>query len=447
LTTNTNFTLDNYAGGIINLADMNTKGRDQVWTNHHGGTINFSGDVLINGGTSADDNNVFINYETVNASGNFQMNSGSKFTNYKDFNVTGNFKANGGNLRNEGNFVVTGNIDFNSGATPIMNFCRIEASGGITISNGTFTNYSYVWAKNSDILVSSGGTIMNIPVYNNPPMIHGRNYTQTGGFVNGPAYMYFYGTTSISGAGTIGVTGATTDTIKMYDITRTNGAQIFDVQTGIVRPNVIYNAWGAPDSLKVYLLGCSIEVILESPLAINWRSFDVMVSDDIPLLIWSAEFDRQTVFEIERSYDGRSFSTIGQVASIEGLRDYSYNDRSVNNQSTIVYYRIKAVELGGEIKFSQIRILKFDHKPGGIYIAPNPFTNNFIINYKAAEKETITIRIFNVNGQQMLLKNITVNDGNNNIKITEAAGLAKGIYVIQVNKGNNLISSVKVIKQ
>ena len=114
---------------------MNTKGRDQVWTNHIGGTMNFSGDVVINGGTQSDDNNVFINYETINANGNFQMNSGSFFTNYKEFNVAGSYKANGGSLRNEGNFVVTGLLEINSGAIPIVNYCRLEASGGIDISN------------------------------------------------------------------------------------------------------------------------------------------------------------------------------------------------------------------------------------------------------------------------------------------------------------------------
>ena len=448
LTTNTNFTLDNYAGGMVNLAAMNTKGRDQVWTNHHGGTINFSGDVLINGGTAADDNNVFINYETINASANFQMNSGSGFTNYKDFNIAGDYKANGGNFRNEGNFVVTGLIDLNSGATPIVNTCRMEASGGIKISNGTFVNYSYVWARNSDILVSTGGAIMNIPVSNNPPMIHGRNYTQTGGIVTGPALMYFYGTTLISG-GTIGVTVATTDTIKMNDITRTNPSTIFDNQAaGTVRPNVIYNAWGAPDSLKVYLLGCSIEVILESPLPIKWNYFFVNLSNKIPALTWSAEFDRGTVFNIQRSYDGTNYNTIENLPSENGKAEYNYNDRAVNANAPIVYYRIKARELSGEEKYSLVRVVRFGNNPMvSMQTVPNPFVNNFNINYSAAGRETITIRMFNVNGQQMLVKNVIVHDGENNINITEAAQLAKGIYVIQVNKGYNMISSTKIIKQ
>ena len=103
--------------------------------------------------------------------------------------------------------------------------------------------------------------------------------------------------------------------------------------------------------------------------------------------------------------------------------------------------------MDGDVKYTQTRIVKFNHKPGSVYTAPNPFTNDFVVNYKAAERETITLRMLNISGQQMLVKNVTVNSGNNNINITEAAQFAKGIYVIQVNKGHNLISSVKLIKQ
>lgn len=452
LTTNTNFTLDNYAGGVVNLAAMNTKGKDQVWTNHLGGTINFSGDVLVNGGTQEDDNNVFYNYETINATTNFVMKSGSKFYNYKDFNVSGNYTANGGILENSGNFVVTGAIDLNSGASQLTNHCRMQAGGGISISNGTFINYSYVWAQNSDVVVSSGGIIQNITVPGSfqPPMIHGKNFTQSGGTISGPARLYFWGTTTKTG-GTIGVAGVTTDTIKMNDITRSNPPQIFDAPLGgpggTTNPNVIYNAWGAPDSNRTYLFGCSVEIFLEIPLVIHWNSFDVILLNGIPQLIWSAEFDRSTTFDIQRSYDGSNFSSIKTVPSEVGRSDYRTNDELLNVNAPIVYYRIKATQISGEEKYTEIRMVRFTKKPGNIFTAPNPFTNNFIINYTAAEKEMVTIRMFNVNGQQQLAKNVAVNVGNNRIDVTEAANLADGVYIIQVTNGYKIISSSKIIKQ
>ena len=446
-TVNTDFTVNNYAGGVMTFGAITIKGKNQVWTNNVGGTINFSGNVIMNGALG-DDNNVMINHEAINASGNFQMNSGSFLTNYKDFNVSGDFKANGGILENQGNFAVTGLIDLNSGASSITNYCRMQASGGISISNGNFINYSYLWTVNSDITISSG-LLQNVMIFGTTvPIVHGRNYTETGGSVIGPGRFYFYGTTKIS-SGTIGVTGVTTDTIRMNDITRTSPTTIFDNQAaGTVRPNVIYDAWGIPDSTRIYLFGCSAEVALTIPLAINWTAFDVVVSaGNIPLLTWSAQFDKQTIFEIERSYDGRNFSKIDQVAAVERQSDYTYNDRSVSDHVIIAYYRIKAAELGGEMKYTQVKMVRFSSTAPIIKTAPNPYKSNFIISYQAVAADNITVRILNVSGQQKIIKNLQVNKGSNNINIVEASTLPAGLYIVQVSNGPSIIFSNKIIKQ
>ena len=443
---NTGFTLHNY--GIVTIGNTTMRGNNQTWNNYYGATINFTSSVVMNGDFG--NNNILNNYGTVNASASFQMNSGSAFNNYKNFNVTGDFLANGGMLMNVGKLEVVGKIDLNSGVSTITNYCRMIASGGIDISNGNMINYSYLWARNDlglgTIRVSSG-SLTNVSIWSSTPMIHGRDLIHTGGTITGKGYLYFYGSTTKTGGGITGAPGITSDTLKMNDISRGSTTQFYDAQTPTVYPNAIYDAWGVPDSTRVYNVACSIEIVLEVPLAINWNSFIVDLTDNIPVLNWSAEFGSGVVFEIQRSYDGRNFSAIKELPYETGQSEYEYKDRMVNTQAPIVYYRIKATEISGIEKYTQTRTVKFSNKPGSIYTAPNPFTNNFVINYKAAEKETITIRMFNVSGQQMLVKNVTVNNGNNNINITEAAQLAKGIYVIQVSKGYNMISSGKIIKQ
>jgi Secretion system C-terminal sorting domain len=451
-TVNTNFKVNNYAGGIMTFGAITIRGNSQRWTNYTGGIIKFTGDVLMNG--NADDlDNTMINYDSVRCDGNFQMNSGSAFTNYRDFNVGGTLRVNGGTLNNEGNLNVTGNILMNNGASVIRNYCRMQATGGITNTSGNFYNYSYLWAINSDI--TNSANIINSSVANGSvyaittPMIHGRSYFHSsGGTMTGPALLYFYGTTSITG-GTIGVPGVTTDTIKMYDVTRTQPTQIMDVQTGGTRhPNFIYNAWGIPDSTKNYLLGCSIEVIMESPLPIKWNYFFVSVSNKIPALTWSAEFSRGTVFNIQRSYNGSDFNTIDYIQSENGRSEYNYNDKLVNTNASIVYYRIKAREIDGQEKYTPVRVVRFGNSPMvSLQTAPNPFANNFNINYVAAAKGMITIRMFNVNGQQKLIKNVAVNNGNNIINVAEASRFAKGMYVIEIKDENGKTLSGKIMKQ
>ena len=450
-TVNTSFTVNNYAGGFMTFGNVTIRGNNQTWTNYAGGTIKFNNDVTMNGGVN-EVNNIIINYDSIRINGTLQMNTGSAFTNYRDLNVGGNLRISGGIFINEGNLNVTGEIRLNNGASEIRNYCRLQATGGIVNTSGNFYNYSYVWATNSDI--TNSANIINSSIANGSvpaittPMIHGRNFTQTGGTISGPALLYFEGTTLVSG-GTIGIPEVTTDTIKMNDITRASPLTIFDNQAlNTVRPNVIYNSWGVPDPTRNYLLGCSIEVIMETPLPIKWNSFFINLSNKIPGLTWSAEFDRGTVFNIQRSYDGRTFNTIEYMPSENGRSEYNYNDLSVNTNSPIVYYRINAKELDGEEKYSPIRVVRYGNKPSvSMQTAPNPFANNFIINYKATQRETITIRMFDASGRQMLMKNVTVNNGNGNINITEAAQLAKGIYVIQVSRSEDIISSSKIIKK
>jgi hypothetical protein len=212
------------------------------------------------------------------------------------------------------------------------------------------------------------------------------------GTLTGKGWMYFYGTTSQT-SGITGTAGVTTDTLKMYDISRSNFTTFYDAQGPTVYPNAIYNAWGVPDSLRAYFVGCSLEINLEVPLAINWNFFEVNLTNNIPLLNWSAEFTQGTVFEIQRSYDGRNFLDINVLSYEAGQSAYEYKDKAVNTHAPIVYYRIKSIEISGVEKYTQTRIVKFNNKPGSVYTAPNPFTNNFIINYRAAERETITIRM------------------------------------------------------
>ncbi|HKB45034.1 MAG TPA: T9SS type A sorting domain-containing protein, partial [Chitinophagaceae bacterium] len=273
------------------------------------------------------------------------------------------------------------------------------------------------------------------------------NFNNTG-TVNGSGYLYFTGYTTTTNLGTTGVIGITTDTVKIYDVTRTNPLTIYDNQTGIVNPNVVYRVFTAPDSTNAFVPGCAVELMSEIPLAINWNYFFVTSPENVPALNWSAQYNRGTIFEIQRSYDGINFYNIKNM-TVENVKSvYNFNDEHVNAKSVVVYYRIKAIEPGGAEKYSETRTVKFSNKTGiTIQTAPNPFTSNVNIYYQTTEKGMITIRLFNLNGQQQLTKNAAVNSGFNSINITGAASLVKGMYIVQVSSNNKLISTEKIIKQ
>jgi hypothetical protein len=188
--------------------------------------------------------------------------------------------------------------------------------------------------------------------------------------------------------------------------------------------------------------------MMDIPLAVNWNYFEVTLNDNVPNINWSADYQQGTVFEIQRSYDGRNFSKIKIVSSEAGRSTYGYDDIFVNNQQAVAFYRIKSIEVSGAEKFTPVRTVKFNNKGNSLaYTAPNPFKNSFIINYKAAENEMITIRMFNVNGQQKMVKVVSINKGANTITIPDAERFASGIYIIQITNSHNQVSTSKVVKQ
>jgi hypothetical protein len=97
---------------------------------------------------------------------------------------------------------------------------------------------------------------------------------------------------------------------------------------------------------------------------------------------------------------------------------------------------------------SETRVIRFSNKQGvSVQTAPNPFTSQFSISYQSAEKGSLTIKVYSMTGQLQATKNVTVSKGFNSIAVTEAASLARGIYMIQLSSNNHLITSEKIVKQ
>jgi hypothetical protein len=438
LHTNTGFILNNY-GVVLVTSTTLMSGSGQVWNNYYGALLKLDGDV------SMTSDNSIINQGTITCGANLTMTGTTTITNKNVITVAGNYLNSGGTFTNQGRFQTTGSITFNSGQAVVYNYCRMIAEGGIHNTTGFVYNYGFMWAKASLGL----GDIVNSGTFYNGPIarVQSVNFNNTG-IVNGSGYLYFTGYTTTTNLGTTGVTGITTDTIRIYDVSRTNPSTVYDNQTGIVYPNAVYQVFTAPDSTNHFVPGCAVELMSEIPLAVNWNYFFVTSPDNVPALNWSAQYDRGSVFEIQRSYDGINFYNIKNMTVENTKSVYNFNDEQVNAKSAVVYYRIKAIEPGGAEKYSETRTVKFSNKTGiTIQIVPNPFTSNINIYYQTTEKVIIAIRVFNLDGQQQLIKNAAVNNGFNSIAVTEIASLAKGMYIVQVSSNNKLISTEKIIKQ
>jgi hypothetical protein len=432
--TNGGFTVDNY-GSMWFASGMSFNQGVQNWTNYYGGIMKFDMGVTIN------NNCVLLNRGTITSLGDITINSGASFYNNNTVNITGNFASNNSQFNNGGKFNVSGSFTLN-GSTSFMNTCRLVIENGFTSNSQLVFNLGLIWCSvtkgNSKITINSSGTISNNGTIKTVDLTNH-------GTIDGSGSWYLTGYTY--NTGTVGVTGSTSDTVKIYDVTRTSTSTIFDLQNKTPKPNTIYTVLSAPDTVNLQPT-CSPEVLTNITLPVKWEYFYVNLSDNIPVLTWAAEQDPGTVFTVQRSYDAVNFTTIASIDGEEGKKVYKFEDKQVNTQTKSVYYRIRAIEPTGAITISDTRTLMFTTKAGvSVQATPNPFTSQLNISYQSLNRERINIRIISMSGAVMASKAVNVSAGYNSIAITEAASLIKGIYLVQLISENTVIATERVVKQ
>lgn len=142
-------------------------------------------------------------------------------------------------------------------------------------------------------------------------------------------------------------------------------------------------------------------------------------------------------YTIEFSEDGKSFSTIGNVAAtpIQAIeKRYGFvHSGAVNGKN---YYKIKMIDNDGNYTYSSIRVVVFYNNY--VTVFPNPFYSR--LNVKTSSLATSTAELFDASGKMLLRKaffsNTTLNVDH----------LAQGIYIVRVNDGET-IRSFKLLKK
>jgi hypothetical protein len=435
LKTTAGFGLINYGNFWVTGTTDLTGATAQTWINIFGSQLKLDGDVSFLG------NHTLSNRGTATLGANVIMSSGGAISNRYSMSIAGTLLAkSGAYILNEAFFQTGGIVTLQAGSV-VTNNCRFVAGGDMTTASTSFTNSGLVWAKAN----AGAGKITNTGTITNSSLgrVKAVNFTNSG-TVNGAGYLYFTGVTS--NAGTVGVAGYTLDTVQINDITKAP-TTIFDTESGVINPNAVYRTFAAPDTINNFG-SCSVEIISNIPLPVKWNYFFVNLTNSVPVLSWSADQDPGTMYEIERSYDGKNFSTIKYILTETNESAFTQNDNTVNTSAAVVYYRIKATEPNNNVKYSETRTVKFSNKAGvTIQAVPNPFTSQFSINYQSTDKGMIAVKVYSLNGQLQTSKSVTVNNGYNSITVTEASKLPTGMYLVQVSKNNQVIASEKLIKQ
>jgi hypothetical protein len=188
-------------------------------------------------------------------------------------------------------------------------------------------------------------------------------------------------------------------------------------------------------------------------LPVTQLNFRGEQSGSINKLIWSTATEiNNRGFELERSADGRNFSSVIFVASkaengnSTTILNYNYNDARPNAGSN--YYRLKQVDKDGNYAYSNVVLLSrkvTDITLSSVY--PNPTDRELNLVITSPRSEKVMIVVTDLTGKIILQRSTQLVTGDNQ-ETLNVQRLAAGTYVIKAVCANGCETAVhRFVKQ
>lgn len=195
--------------------------------------------------------------------------------------------------------------------------------------------------------------------------------------------------------------------------------------------------------------------VVKSPniaLPVHLLDFTGVRHNDQAILHWSTvNEDNFEKFEIARSANGTDYSVIGASKANGGntVTNYEFTDDLTAVSGNLFYYRLTMIDLDGGAHYSKVVLIRKDEKViKGIHITPNPVWNSqATVTMNSAKKGTIELRVIDMTGQYAMNQVNYVTEGKNIIVLNNIDKLLNGIYILQINNGENIfITKFEVIR-
>ena len=174
-------------------------------------------------------------------------------------------------------------------------------------------------------------------------------------------------------------------------------------------------------------------------LPVTLATFSAQRSNKINLLSWSTQVENNSSrFVVERSKDGRTYTSIGEVTAAGNsntVRRYSLTDNKPYKGNN--YYRLRIIDKDNQFKLSDIQRLKNDGATG-ITIFPNPVRDKLTISINADKVSDGQLIITDVSGKAVYSKAVRLLDGNTIVPV-ELNSISAGTYLLKIQLKDEVI--------
>jgi len=197
----------------------------------------------------------------------------------------------------------------------------------------------------------------------------------------------------------------------------------------------------------------SLQINGDDNVPVEFTSFVANVNEGNVTLNWvTATETNNQGFEVQRSFSGNDFQTVGYVqghGTTTESQSYTFVDRSVSVGSYT--YRLKQIDFDGSYGYSNT--IEADvNAPKEFALDqnyPNPFNPSTKISFRLAEDSQVSLKLFNILGQEV----ITLVDGayaaGGHELSFDASLFNSGVYFYKLeatgSNGTNFVSVKKMI--
>lgn len=155
-------------------------------------------------------------------------------------------------------------------------------------------------------------------------------------------------------------------------------------------------------------------------------------------------------FVVERSFDGKEFSDAGVVFAVgnsQDLQTYVFADKIKAAVNSVVYYRIKTVNIDAKNQLSIIRVIRIDKENDtklAVTTYPNPATSDLRITVPAKwQNKKVSYELIANNGRLTLR---TESGNSSQTETINVSNLTAGVYMVRVTC-NGETAMQKIVKQ
>jgi hypothetical protein len=168
----------------------------------------------------------------------------------------------------------------------------------------------------------------------------------------------------------------------------------------------------------------------------NLVNFKATSNEEVTTLKWTAVNNMKVkYFEVERSFDGLSFTTLGHIdrKGTVASADYQFEDDIASVKDNVIFYRVKMIT-GTAAKYTPVATITLEHPAENcIRIFPNPVSDITHIQVSAVKSTPCKIEVYDLSGKLVMLNLTYLRRGSNTVTLSGFYQHRNGIYFAAIH--------------